>query len=144
MSIGCLKSSNPLRSLANSPCIGYNEAYLERRKNAIFNIGFSEVVLVLLIAFLVVGPKDLPKVARWMGRSVKKLRAIIREVKQETGWDEIETEIRDTKAEVKALKNEADITSELKDASAELDTSLKSVQHELNEAKQEIQSTEKS
>ena len=102
------------------------------------------MVLVLLIAFLVVGPKDLPKVARWMGRSVKKLRAIIREVKQETGWDEIETEIRDTKAEVKALKNEADITSELKDASAELDTSLKSVQHELNEAKQEIQSTEKS
>ncbi len=142
--MGYCKTFIPLRSLANSPCIGYNEAYLERRKNAIFNIGFSEVVLVLLIAFLVVGPKDLPKVARWMGRSVKKLRAIIREVKQETGWDEIETEIRDTKAEVKALKNEADITSELKDASAELDTSLKSVQHELDEAKQEIQSAEKS
>ena len=101
-------------------------------------------MLVLLIAFLVVGPKDLPKVARWMGRSVKKLRAMIREVKQETGWDEIETEIRDTKAEVKALKNEADITSELKDASAELDTSLKSVQHELDAAQQEIQSAEKS
>ena len=142
--MGYCKTFNPLRSLANSPCIGYNETYLERRKNAIFNIGFSEVVLVLLIAFLVVGPKDLPKVARWMGRSVKKLRAMIREVKQETGWDEIETEIRDTKAEVKALKSEADITSELKDASAELDTSLKSVQHELDAAKQEIQSTEKS
>lgn len=142
--MGYCKAFNPLRSLANSLCIGYNEAYLERRKNAIFNIGFSEVVLVLLIAFLVVGPKDLPKVARWMGRSVKKLRAMIREMKQETGWDEIETEIRDTKAEVKALKNEADITSELKDASAELDTSLKSVQHELDAAQQEIQSAEKS
>ena len=30
-----------------------------------FNIGFSELLLVLLVAFLVVGPKDLPKVARW-------------------------------------------------------------------------------
>ena len=39
-----------------------------------FNIGFSELLLVLLVAFLVVGPKDLPKVARWLGRAVKKSR----------------------------------------------------------------------
>ena len=39
-----------------------------------FNIGFSELLLVLLVAFLVVGPKDLPKVARWLGRTVKKSR----------------------------------------------------------------------
>lgn len=38
-----------------------------------FNIGFSELLLVLLVAFLVVGPKDLPKVARWLGRTVKKI-----------------------------------------------------------------------
>ena len=55
-----------------------------------FNIGFSELIVVLLIAFLVVGPKDLPKVARWLGRMVKKLKQLIREVKQETGWDELE------------------------------------------------------
>ena len=54
-----------------------------------FNIGFSELIVVLLIAFLVVGPKDLPKVARWLGRMVKKLKQLIREVKQETGWDDL-------------------------------------------------------
>ena len=27
-----------------------------------FNIGFAELILVLLVAFLIVGPKDLPKV----------------------------------------------------------------------------------
>ena len=32
-----------------------------------FNIGFSELIVVLLIAFLVVGPKDLPKVASLAG-----------------------------------------------------------------------------
>ena len=37
-----------------------------------FQIGFSELMLVLLIAFVIVGPKDLPKVARWLGRAVKK------------------------------------------------------------------------
>ena len=29
-----------------------------------FNIGFSELILILLVAFVIVGPKDLPKVAR--------------------------------------------------------------------------------
>ena len=48
---------------------------------------------MLLIAFLVVGPKDLPKVARWLGRMVKKLKQMIREVKKETGWDDLEKEL---------------------------------------------------
>ena len=30
------------------------------------NIGFGELIMILLVAFLVVGPKDLPKVARWL------------------------------------------------------------------------------
>ena len=29
-----------------------------------FNIGFSELILILLVAFVIVGPRDLPKVAR--------------------------------------------------------------------------------
>lgn len=33
-----------------------------------FNIGFSELILILLVAFVIVGPKDLPKVrAHWAG-----------------------------------------------------------------------------
>ena len=55
-----------------------------------FNIGFSELLLVLLVAFLVVGPKDLPKVARWLGRAVKKSRRLLNEIKKESGWDELE------------------------------------------------------
>ena len=71
-----------------------------------FNIGFAELILVLLVAFLVVGPKDLPKVARWLGRMVKKLRQLLREVKKETGWDELEKEFKDTKSEAARLFSE--------------------------------------
>ena len=39
-----------------------------------FNIGFAELLLVLIIAYVIVGPKDLPKVARWLGRMVKRAR----------------------------------------------------------------------
>lgn len=62
-----------------------------------FNIGLAEIVLVLLIAFLVVGPKDLPKVAKWLGRNIKRARAMIRELKAELGWDEVEQEFADVR-----------------------------------------------
>ena len=103
-----------------------------------FNIGFSELIVVLLIAFLVVGPKDLPKVARWLGRMVKKLKQLIREVKQETGWDDLEKELKDTKASVTGLKKDLDITAELKDASKDLNRSLNSVKDELQQTGKEI------
>lgn len=32
------------------------------------NIGAAEIILILLVAFVIVGPKDLPKVARALGR----------------------------------------------------------------------------
>ena len=108
-----------------------------------FNIGFSELIIVLLIAFLVVGPKDLPKVARWLGRMVKKLKQMINEVKRETGWDDLEKEIKDTSTDLsksmKDLKNDLDITSELKGASRDLNKSLNSVKDELQLTGKEIQ-----
>ncbi len=93
---------------------------------------------MLLIAFLVVGPKDLPKVARWLGRMVKKMRQLIREVKKETGWDELEKEFKDTKSDVdetiKEVKQDLDISSELKDAAKEWKTSVNDVRGELKQA----------
>ena len=94
--------------------------------------------MVLLVAFLVVGPKDLPKVARWLGRMVRKLRQLIREVKKETGWDEFEKEFKDTKSDMndtfKEVKQDLDISSELKDAGKEWKASVKGVQDELKQA----------
>ena len=65
------------------------------------NIGFGELIMILLVAFLVVGPKDLPKVARWLGRQVRMIRRMIEELKKETGWDDMEREINQTAEEIK-------------------------------------------
>ena len=93
---------------------------------------------MLLIAFLVVGPKDLPKVARWLGRMVKKIRLLIREVKKETGWDELEKEFKDTKSDLddtfKEVKQDLDISAELKDAGKEWKASVNDVKNELKQA----------
>lgn len=81
-----------------------------------FNIGFSELLLVLLVAFLVVGPKDLPKVARWLGRTVKKSRQLLNEIKKESGWDELEKEVRDVQHDVKDAVKQGDVSAELREA----------------------------
>lgn len=83
---------------------------------AMFNIGFSELLLVLLVAFLVVGPKDLPKVARWLGRAVKKSRRLLNEIKKESGWDELEKEVRDVQHDVKDAVKQGDVSAELREA----------------------------
>lgn len=122
--------------------------FSRREASHLFNIGFSELIVILLIAFLIVGPKDLPKVARWLGRSVKKMRLLIRELKQETGWDAFEKELNDTKDDIDVtisdLKRDMDVTSDLKDASKEVETGIKGVQKELQKAQQVFHVSKKS
>ena len=90
-----------------------------------FNIGAGEILLVLVVAFVIVGPDDLPKVARWLGRMVRKLRTLIRDIKAETGWDEVEKEVREVQKDVKQTVREMDISADLKDA-------VKDVNQEIN------------
>jgi sec-independent protein translocase protein TatB len=42
----------------------------------IFNIGAGELLFIMLLALLVLGPRRIPEVARTLGRAVRELRAI--------------------------------------------------------------------
>lgn len=108
-----------------------------------FNIGFAELIIVLIIAFLVVGPKDLPKVARWIARQVKKARAMLRELKEETGWDELTRDLDDTKRDIEQTVKEADITAELRDASHQVQRSFNSVQKDIRKLDEEAKQSKK-
>ena len=39
-----------------------------------FNIGFPELIIVLVIALIVLGPKRLPEVGRSLGRGMKEFK----------------------------------------------------------------------
>ena len=85
----------------------------------------TEIILLLIIAFVVVGPQDLPKVARALGRFVRYIRTMIEEIKRETGFDEVAEELKGVSREIQQDLKAADIRQDLKDAKKEIDQSLK-------------------
>jgi len=96
-----------------------------------FNIGLGEILLVLVVAFVIVGPDDLPKVARWLGRQLRRLRTLIRDIKAETGWDEVEKEVREVQRDVKQTMREMDVTADLKDAVKDVQGELKGISRDM-------------
>ncbi len=89
-----------------------------------FNIGFSELILILLVAFVFVGPKDLPKVARALGRGVRWIKGFIKDFQAETGLDEAVNEFKKTSHELEQTFKEADPTREYKQAKKEIEAAV--------------------
>ena len=65
-----------------------------------FDVGWSEMALVLLVALIVIGPKDLPRVARTMGQWVGKGRAMAREFQRALEDMAREAELDKVKSEI--------------------------------------------
>jgi sec-independent protein translocase protein TatB len=53
----------------------------------VFDIASSELLLVVLVALLVIGPKDLPKALRFVGKWVGKARGVAAHFR--SGFDEM-------------------------------------------------------
>jgi Tat protein translocase TatB subunit len=49
----------------------------------VFEVGFTEIVLILGIALLVLGPEKLPKLANQVGRWAGRARAMARQLRQQ-------------------------------------------------------------
>jgi Tat protein translocase TatB subunit len=78
-----------------------------------FGIGMGELILIFIVAFLVVGPGDLPKLARALGKLIKSARTAVKDLsnaidaeslEKETGLHTLKEagkEIREIQAELK-------------------------------------------
>jgi sec-independent protein translocase protein TatB len=65
-----------------------------------FDIGWTEMALIAVVAVIVIGPKELPKVMREMGLWVARARALSRtfmdqleEMSRQSGLDEVRKEV---------------------------------------------------
>ena len=54
------------------------------------NIGPSEILVILLVAFIVLGPEKLPEVGKLLGRFYLELKKGIKEVEKEMWTEETE------------------------------------------------------
>ena len=99
------------------------------------NIGMMEVVVLLLLAFIVVGPKDLPKVAVFIAKSIKYIRRLVNDVMSSIDLDD---ELKDIKGvvqvidDVKSKNPKALAASAIKKELADVTQAVDSVKEELN------------
>ena len=93
-----------------------------------FNVGFAELIFILLIAFVIVGPKDLPKVARAIGRWVKYFRRLFQEFQDETGLGETIAELKQGEKEIKETLRAADPTVEIRKTQADVQKVIRDAQ----------------
>ena len=103
-----------------------------------FNIGMMELLVVLLIAFLIVGPKDLPKVARWLARVMKKAKNYVKQFKEELGLDEIEAEMKAASDEVKDAMKAADVSADVRAAQDEMRAIAEGLDHDMKSAAKDV------
>ncbi len=74
-----------------------------------FGVGYSELFVLALIAVIVIGPKDLPKVLRTFGQFMAKARGMAREFQghvdaamKDTGLDELKKDVQGFKSTLSA------------------------------------------
>ena len=107
-----------------------------------FDVGFSEVVIIAIIALVILGPERLPKVARTLGFWVGKARRMVADVKTDIDREMRESELADLRKlgdEITDVKDEIEKTS----SDAADDSSLMSVADSIRESAEDIQSTVK-
>lgn len=77
-----------------------------------FEVGFSEIVLVFIVALLVLGPERLPHVIRtaalWLGRFKRSYNNLRSDIEREIGADEIRRQLHNEEvlARLKASEQE--------------------------------------
>jgi len=96
-----------------------------------FDIGFSELVLIGVVALIVIGPERLPKAARTMGHLFGRLQRYVNDVKSDIGREIELDELRKLQKEVQSAAQ--DLKSSVETAARGAESSFKAVEDQLNE-----------
>ncbi len=83
-----------------------------------FDIGFWEIALIAVVALLVVGPEEFPRLVRTIGATLGKIRRFVQEAKQELDREVIRAD------ELKRLMEKEAKIAELHEAVEELNATI--------------------
>lgn len=88
-----------------------------------FDIGFTEILLILVVAIIVIGPERMPEVARKIGQFIGKTKRFINSVKEDS-------EISDAMREIQSSINLDEEKKQLESVKDDLHTDLEKMQQE--------------
>jgi len=97
-----------------------------------FDIGFSEIVVIAVVALVVIGPEKLPKVARTLGHMFGRLQRYVNEVKADINREMELDELRKLQSQVQSAAR--DIEQSMTSAAHDVESGVRSVESQLNEA----------
>jgi TatA/E family protein of Tat protein translocase len=84
-----------------------------------FGIGMPEMILILAIALIVIGPKKLPDLAKSLGRAMNEFKKATREIKDSMDIDDDLQEVKKSFDDLNKDVKEAVSVNPLKSAKAE-------------------------
>ena len=103
-----------------------------------FDFGFSEMIIVGVVALVVLGPERLPVVARTAGEWIGKAQRFVAQVKSDIDRETELSELKKIQDEAKALAN--DVKSTVEKTAGEIETNVSSVADEAQSAVKDAQS----
>lgn len=91
-----------------------------------FDIGFSELLVIALVALVVIGPERLPRVARTAGHLLGRLQRYVSDVKADINREIQLDELKKMQQEVEqsAREMESSVTRELSSVESSLNNSI--------------------
>ena len=105
-----------------------------------FDIGFSEIVVIAVVALIVIGPERLPKTARMLGHLFGRLQRYVNEVKSDISREMELDELRRLQREVKGAATEFE--QSVKSVASDFHSSVRNVEQQLNQAGTQDQSNQ--
>jgi sec-independent protein translocase protein TatB len=108
-----------------------------------FDIGFSELMVIGIVALLVIGPEKLPKVARTLGHLLGRAQRYVNDVKSDINREIQLDELKKLQSEVteSARSLEDSVRKEFDSARAAVEVPAQAAVAELNDAAQQVAQT---
>jgi sec-independent protein translocase protein TatB len=97
-----------------------------------FDIGFSEIMLIAVVALIVLGPEKLPKTARTLGHLFGRLQRYVSDVKADINRELELDELRKLQSQVKSAAREFETS--MTTATQAVESNVRSLESELNAA----------
>jgi len=73
----------------------------------VFDIAFSELVVIAIVALIVIGPEKLPKVARTLGALAGRMQRYMAQIKEEVNREDRFAELQKLQEEIKSAAGSA-------------------------------------